>query len=505
MTEASRLDRLIFYLLPTAGARRIAARRAVAELSYEGARRGRREENWVTGGTSANAEIAIDRLTLRQRVRSLLRDNPYAVKGAATLVSNRIGTGILASADSKNKRDNARVDARWERWIDRCDLSGRSDYYGLLALAERSRVESGEALVRFVMLPQPVDDDDVPLRLQVLESDFIDTTKNEHLSASREIREGIEYDGIVPVAYWLFKSHPGENSPLLPFSLESERIPATQILHYYRPLRPGQLTGVSEFSPVIRRLWDIDGYADAELLRKKIAACSVGFVTSPAPLPGSSVGPTKIGVDGRRTETFAPGMYHYGRAGENIEFFDPKPSEGYREFFGVELHAIAAGLGIPYELLTGDLSEVTYTSHRGGLVQFRAMIEADQWQLVIPQLCRPIWNRFVRESEMVPKFRMPVKFTPPRFGLLDPAKEIPAMVQAIQAGLRSHPDTLRREGDEPMKVLEEIEAWKKELDRRGLTLTSDGRNAVKSEAPKPEKDPEATPDPENPEDAKKAA
>jgi lambda family phage portal protein len=478
------LDRLIAYLSPIRGAQRSAARRAIEALSYEGARRGRREQGWVTGGTSANAEISGDRLTLRDRARSLLRDNAYASKGVAVLVTNRVGTGILASADGQNRRVNERLSARLERWIDRCDYTGRTDLYGIQALAERARVESGECFIRFVRLEEGGDDDDIPLRLEVLEPDYLDTTKNEKLENGREIREGIEYARGRPVAYWLFTNHPGENSPIFPFSRQSIRVPVSEVLHYYRVQRPGQLTGVTELAPVIRRLWDLDGYADAELMRKKIAACSVGFITSPAGLPGAALGPTTLGQDGRRTETIAPGVYHYGKPGESITFFDPKPSEGYSEFFGVELHAIASGLGMPYELLTGDLSEVTYTSHRGGLVQFRASVEADQWQLIIPQLVRPIWDEFVAYAEMTPGLHVPAKFTPPRFGLLDPAKEIPAMIQAVQGGLRSWRDTIRREGDDPAKVLDEIEAEREEFADRGISVTSIA--PTPSAAPTPE-------------------
>jgi len=471
--EASRLDRLIAYLSPTRGAQRLAARRMIETLAYEGARISRREQGWVPGiGTSANAEIASARTLIRDRARDLRRNNVYAAKAVATLVSNRIGTGILAAADGSNKRLNDRINASWERWIERCDIHGKTDLYGLESLAEASRVESGECFVRLIRLDD-IDDDDVPLRLQVLEPDYLDTMRNERIESGSEIREGIEYRGGVAVAYWLFPTHPGDNAPILPTSVRSVRVPASEILHYYRVARPGQLTGVTELAPVIRRLHDLDAYADAELMRKRIAACSVGAVTTPAGLPASSLAPTTIGSDGRREEQMAPGMYHYFKPGEAVEFFDPKPSEGYSEFFGVELHAIAAGMGIPYELLTGDLSEVTYTSHRGGLVQFRAAVESDQWQLVIPQLCRPIWDRFVRDSLMSPSLgSVPAKFTPPRFGLLDPAKEIPAMIQAIQAGLRSWGDTIRREGDDPAKVLDEIEAERKEFERRGITLTS---------------------------------
>jgi len=488
----SRLDRLIAYFSPARGAKRLEARRVIEALSYEGARRGRREQNWVVGtGTSANAEISQDRITLRDRARDMRRNNAYAAKGISVLVTNRIGTGILAAADGKNKRLNERVNDGWERWIDRCDLNGKTDLYGIQALAEAARVESGECFVRLVPLSSKVDANDVPLRLQVLEPDHLDTSRNETLGEGSEIREGIEYRAGVAVAYWIYPIHPGDNGPMLSRTMKSVRVPASEMLHYYRVQRPGQLTGVTELAPVIRRLNDLDGYADAELMRKRIAACSVGAVTTPAALPGASLGPTTVASDGRREEQFSPGAYHYMKPGETVEFFDPKPSGDYREFFGVELHAVAAGLGIPYELLTGDLSEVTYTSHRGGLVQFRAAVEADQWQLVIPQLCRPIWERFVRDFLMSPGLVVPAKFTPPRFGLLDPAKEVPAMIEAIQGGLRSWTDTIRREGDDPAKVLDEIERERAEFERRGITLTS-----VQAPAPAPEPAPDPPEDPD---------
>lgn len=444
----------------------------IETLAYEGARQGRREENWIVGaGTSANVEIANDRLRLRDRVRTLRRNNPYAVKAVSVLVANRVGTGILAAADGPNKRANARINDRWERWIERCDYTGNTDYYGIQALAETCRIEAGECFIRMRQVPQTASDD-IGLRLQVLEPDHLDTNRNES-SNGVDIREGIEYIGGLPVAYWLHPTHPGDYSPVFTRTTESVRVPAKDVLHYYRVERPGQLTGVTELAPVIRRLYDLDGYEDAELMRKKIAACAVSSITTQNELPGASMGPTTVASDGRRQEQWSPGMRHYLRPGEIETFFDPKPTPYYKEFFGVELHAIAAGLGMPYELLTGDLSEVTYTSHRGGLVQFRANVEADQWQLVIPQICQPIWDRFVNEIEMGPMpVRVPAKFTPPRFGLLDPAKEIPAMIEAIQGGLSSWQDTIRREGNDPMKVFEEIVEDRKMFGDEDINVTS---------------------------------
>jgi capsid protein len=103
------------------------------------------------------------------------------------------------------------------------------------------------------------------------------------------------------------------------------------------------------------------------------------------------------------------------------------------------------------------------------------MVEADQWQLVIPQLVQPCWRRCLAELAIFNGAidpETPAVFTPPRFGLLDPAKEVPAQIAAIQAGLISYQNTVRREGDDPVDTLDEIEAFQKEAARRGIRLTS---------------------------------
>lgn len=60
------------------------------------------------------------------------------------------------------------------------------------------------------------------------------------------------------------------------------------------------------------------------------------------------------------------------------------------------LRAIAAGLGLPYELVSGDLEGVTYSSIRAGLIEFRRRVEQLQHNVVVHLFCRPVWERFVR-------------------------------------------------------------------------------------------------------------
>ena len=84
--------------------------------------------------------------------------------------------------------------------------------------------------------------------------------------------------------------------------------------------------------------------------------------------------PTKDG-DGRRIEAFEPGMIEYLPPGRDVKFGQPATAAGYGEYMRVQLHAVAAAVGLTYELLTGDLSQVNYSSIRAGLLEFRRRIE----------------------------------------------------------------------------------------------------------------------------------
>jgi lambda family phage portal protein len=120
----------------------------------------------------------------------------------------------------------------------------------------------------------------VPLKLQVLESEHLDSSKDGALPNGNIIRSGIEFDKAGKrVAYYLYREHPGENALLTNLNIDSVRIPAKEILHIYKPLRPGQIRGEPWLSNVLLKLHELDQYEDAELVRKTTAAMFAGFVT----------------------------------------------------------------------------------------------------------------------------------------------------------------------------------------------------------------------------------
>jgi capsid protein len=118
---------------------------------YEGAASSHRTAGWRKPATDANAAIGPGLAPLRQAVRDLVRNNPYAAAALASIVNETIGWGIVP------KSTNARAMALWKKWAESkdCDADGQHDFYGLEKITLRTIAESGEVLVRR-RFPAPV-------------------------------------------------------------------------------------------------------------------------------------------------------------------------------------------------------------------------------------------------------------------------------------------------------------------------------------------------------------
>jgi lambda family phage portal protein len=483
MVLANWFDRAIGAVAPRVAVRRMLARRSFEALTrgYDGAARGRRTDGWRAPGTSADTEIAVAGALLRDRMRDLVRNNPHAAKAISVLVNNIIGAGIMPRAASGNEKLDRQADHLWETWSAQCDADRQLDFYGLQTLACREMIEAGEVLLRH--RPRRTSDRlPVPLQLQLIEADLLDASRNGELIDGGRIVQGIEFDAIGRRrAYWLFAQHPGDSVLTMRRRLDSAAVPATDIAHVYEKQRT-QVRGVPWGAPVMRCLRDLDDWTQAELVRKKTEACVVGIVLG-ADEPEQGIAPTVVDADGNRVEQFEPGLIAYARGGKDIKFNQPATTAGVAEWLQAQLHIVAAGFRLPYELLTGDLSQVNYSSIRAGLVEFRRMIDAAQWQLFIPMFCQPAWDWFTAQAWAAGKLPQPsiaVAWSPPKFEAVDPLKDAMADLLAMRSGTMTLAQAIARQGHNPDAVLAEIAAMNAKLDVLGLVLDSDPRKVTKT-------------------------
>ncbi len=268
---ANILDRLIGYFDPTSGLRRT-VNRIRLQRAYEAASP---RDTWKPrrGGASAQADHFADATMLRTKARALVQNVPYIASSMDALVANVIGTGIVPRFTGPQA---VKLNKLMAEWADVCDADGRLDFYGMQACGYRAEEQDGEVLVR--LRPRRMEDRlPVPLQLQLLEIDWLDSTKNSGIGGNAGVApgnvviEGIEYDSLGKVAaYWLWDQHPGDATVLRGARNFSKRVPATSIIHLFDPKRPGQGRGITRLAPVIPRTRDMQLYEDAELARKNL-------------------------------------------------------------------------------------------------------------------------------------------------------------------------------------------------------------------------------------------
>lgn len=452
---------------------------------------------WLTGNPGVNAAVLDSVETLRARSRDIVRKNPWAANAIDAFVANCVGTGIKPQSKAQDAAFKDAVQALWLAWTDEADGAGVTDLYGLQALVCRAVLEGGECLVR-LRPRRPEDRLAVPLQLQVLEAEHLPVTMSRVLPNGNLVRAGIEFDRIGRrVAYHLYRAHPGEAS-LLAAAGETVRVPADQVLHVYRPSRPGQIRSIPWLAPVLLKLYELDQYDDAELMRKKTAALFAGFVTRPG--DDALMGEGEPDEGGAATAGLEPGTLQVLAPGEDVTFSSPADvGANYDTFMRHQLRAIAAGIGITYEQLTGDLTGVNFSSIRAGLLEFRRRCEMLQHAMLVYQLCRPVWRRWMREAVLAGALTAPgfardpgpylaVRWIPQGWQWVDPKKEMEAVVLAMRAGMLSRSEAVSELGEDAEEIDREIATDNARADALGLTFDSDPRKVARTGAPQPESD-----------------
>jgi lambda family phage portal protein len=333
-----------------------------------------------------------------------------------------------------------------------------------------SLVVNGEAFAALV-----TDPDTGELRIKLLDPDQIDSFFDRDLDGGNKIVAGIELDRYGRrVAYHVLRDT---------YRFERVRVPASEIVHVFKADVAGQQRGVSWFAPVILKLFELDKASDALGMRLAISAMLMGVTTN---ANGEAVPPFDGEQDGRGglEGGIEPGTIKSLAPGEDIRWTDP-PDLGPESiaFLTLTAREIAAGLGLPYEALTGDLSEVNYSSIRAGLVEWRRRCEAIQHGLIAFQALRPIYRRWATTEILAGRLAAPgfesdpepylaVRFMPPRNDWVDPAKDVAAEVAAITAGLMSRRQAVAARGYDLEQLDDEIAQDNQRAASLGLSFTT---------------------------------
>ena len=436
---------------------------------YEGASTAPRLGTWGLSGAGPNAAGAGSIPSLRKRARDICSNNPLGKGGLDSFVSNLVGTDISPTWELDNSEQKEELQQLWADSQQELDYYGQSDFYGIEEMACRAMVQDGEVLGRFHDT-HPSAGLLVPLQVQLLEADHLDLGYNDISPAGNEIRYGIEWKQGRRFRYWLSSDHPGE-SFFTQGDIRKIPVDAGDMLHVFRPLRPGQARGVSWLASIIVKLRAIDIYDDAEVVRKQASAVFSVVIYSDNPITDRHLGGrTEKSADGLKTISIAAGTIPVLKGGQKIEFGQVADvGNNYMDFMRNQFRLIARGWGITYEQLTGDLSGVNYTSLRAGLIEFRRLCETIQQRTLIFQLCRPVVNRWIYTAVLngalqtisvgeylkKPRRFHRVKWNPDGWDFTDPVKDRLAILLDIRNGLTSRMRAVAARGERVEQIDQE--------------------------------------------------
>lgn len=468
---------------------------------YNAASSGRRLRVWRPHLTGPNAVVARNVPTIRNRARAAVRNDPWAGSASDRLVSNMIATGIQAKMVNGTDAQKAAVKALWDRQCKVIDADGVLDFYGLQALVAREWAgEVGECFAR-IRRRRASDGLPVPFQIQIIEAEQVPNSLNTTASNGNRIRQGIEFNAFGQrVAYWMYREHPGDVETFN--GSELVRVPAEDVIHVFEPLRAGQIRGVPYSASALVPMFNVDSLNDASMERQKVANLFAGFFISgpdPEATPGAIAGmqgdSAEEAVDGTPLAGLEPGTMGELPPGMKPVFSTP-PDAGanYMDFWRGQLLAVAARYGVPYEVLTGDLRDVSDRALRLILNEFRRLIEMRQWLYLIPQFCQRVREAFFdaavlygalvlaqydsRRSEYVDTL-----WVPEGWPYSHPVQDVDADIKAIRAGLTSRSDVVLSNGGDAEGVDARQAADNERADKIGLKYDSDGRQKKEGEKP----------------------
>lgn len=478
--------------------------RATISPAFEASGMSRRFSNWTPSTAHINALLSSAGTTMDARARWLYRNNAYARNAVEAWAANTVGSGIKPSSLIQDPTLREQVAALWLKWTDESDAEGLTDFYGQMRRVAREDFLVGEAYLRF--RPRFVEDGlSVPLQVQILPKEMLRLDRTELLSNGNQIRQGIEFNRIGKrVGYWFWRQHPHDASDLGMRAGEDVRIPASEIVALFDPPESGSLHGATRLAPVMVPLMMLDLYDDAMLDRQRVSALFAVFITSPDNtdlLPGEDA--DDADDDGKLQLDLRPGLMQRLAAGEDIKNSQPpEVGQSYDPFQYRTLVRISTGLGMPYMVLTGDMRGANYSSMRGGLLEFRRRIEGYQHSVLVAQMLRVVWRRWLttavlsgavpaRDFARDPEKYLAFRAIPPRFTWVDPFKDRMAEKLAVRAGFKSRGDVIEEEGYDPEETDRRIAAERERARKLGLVFDSDAdlvSNAGVTNARPPESD-----------------
>lgn len=450
---------------------------------------------WLTTATSIDKDIRDNLVAVRERARNFAKNNALIKRWLALCRANIVGPdGIILQMNvrkyiqPKTKNEvgqyeddnyaNELIETAWEDWCkpQNCSVDGRYSFRELCDLIVTGKKRDGEAFIRLVRNKSKYG-----LQLQVIPPEAIDERYNVKLANGNTVIMGVEVDSWHrPVAYYVKRYDPERAIyGIQQFSGNYDRIPATDIIHYFTAEYPEQTRGISEMSAIMLLLWHLSGWVEASVVNARAAAAKGLYFKTDKDHPESYKGDLED-EEGNIIRMVQPGEAEQLPPGVEPFLVDPKyPHEQHGPFYTSLTTEISAGLNVAYSSLTNDLSKANYGSQRQGLIN-----ERDGWKTEHNQFDIAVLNKIFAEwltmADLRGAIKLPISenfdyYNQPTwshrtFDWIDPVKDVEAIRTQLQLRMTSLFDVVGSRGKKLEQLFKDIQEVERMAQKYGITL-----------------------------------
>jgi lambda family phage portal protein len=399
--------------------------------SYDAAKSTAETRDWWLNADAlspARANSADVRRVIRFRARHEVANNTYADGIVNTLTNDVIGVGPRLQLQTGDDAGSQRVESSFMAWMKEASAAPK------LRTSKTAKTVDGEALL--VLITDESLKGPVKLGLRDLEADHLtDPTQGVGKVANASLYDGVEYDAAGnPTFYHISREHPGDGTSL---GLKFDRFPASQVIHWFRADRPGQLRGVSELKAALHLFAQLRRYTLAVIAAAETAADFAAVLQSEVPTPADG---ELLNADPFESLEIERGMMTTMPSGWKMhQFRAEQPTTTYAMFKAEILNEIARCLNMPYNVAACNSSAYNYASGRLDHQTYHKSVRVEQSHCEAVVLNR-IFMAWLQEAMFIPGL-IPAGMPPfsewrfnwlwPGWEHVDPLKEANAQAQRL--------------------------------------------------------------------------
>lgn len=408
---------------------------------------------------------------VRQRLRNRSRyerdNDPYYAGLVRTVPTDMFGTGPKLQCQIEDDDTlNRSIEQKFGSWANAINLVGD------LLVAGESKIVDGEPFG--ILRSSEIRDEPVPLDILWVEAEQCTTPTNAVPKNISRWVDGIELDGRgKPEAYHILNEHPGD---AYSWTQDYQRVPADQVLHWFRKSRHGQYRGIPECVSslgvgAMRRRWSL-----ATVMAAETAANFAVLVTSDLP-PGYTEDdlPTpfeSLEITRNMITTLPAG-------GDAKQMKSEHPNQEYSGFKHEQLKELGRPVGAPYSIVGLDGSEHNYSSLRYEREIYHSALKVER------EGCRqavldPVFRAWYAIARLIPGYlandasklpeSIPFAWYWPGFAAIDPVKEAVADTERLSNCTTTLQEVLAEYGQDYVVFLKQRARELKLMEELGLPL-----------------------------------